>query len=351
MKKISFLPFRGKREFFIFCIAVFALLFLSLILSVFVGSASINPGVVWQIIVNHIAGKEVYAISWETSIDSVVWTIRFPRALMALMVGAGLSLSGILMQALTKNSLADPYVLGISSGASAGAVAVIMYGLFSFAGSFHIAVGAGAGAILAIFIAMRVSSVKNKITSTQLVLAGIAVSTLFTAITNLMIYYKQTGQDKVKTAMYWMMGSLSGSTWSRIIYIFIVSVICIAAIAFFSRSLDVLMLGDDAATTLGVNLRRIKLSIITGAIVSVSGVIGFVGLIIPHITRSIVGSTHSRLIPASILVGGLYLVLCDILSRILVAPEELPLGVLTALFGAPFFLFLIRGSKAKFGGA
>ncbi len=141
------------------------------------------------------------------------------------------------------------------------------------------------------------------------------------------------------------------------LYVFIVSVICIAVIGFFAGGLDVLMLGDDTATTLGVNLRRIKLSIIilctllTGAIVSVSGVIGFVGLIIPHVTRSIAGPKHGRLIPASILVGGLFAILCDLISRVIVSPVELPLGVLTAPFGAPFFLFLIRRSQSKFGGA
>lgn len=204
---------------------------------------------------------------------------------------------------------------------------------------------------------MKVSSVSNRITSIQLVLAGIAVSTLFQAVTNFMIYYNQTGDDKVKTAVYWMMGSLSGANWSTVLYVFIIFIICTVILFFFTDSLDVLMLGDDAATTLGVNLMRIKVSIIvlctilTGAIVSVSGVIGFIGLIIPHITRSLVGSKHSRLMPASILLGGVFTILCDWISRIVVIPEELPIGVLTALFGAPFFLFLIRKSRSKFGGA
>jgi iron complex transport system permease protein len=248
-------------------------------------------------------------------------------------------------------------VLGISSGASAGAVAVIMYGWFSFMGTFHIAFGAGLGALLSIVIAMKVSSVDNKITATQLVLAGIAVSTLFTALTNFMIYYKQSGSDKQKTAMYWMMGSLSGASWSSVIYVFVIFILCVIAIIFFTGHLDILMLGDDAATTLGLNLRFIKMGIIvlctllTGAIVSVSGVIGFVGLIIPHVTRSLIGPKHGRLIPAAILVGGFYMIICDLISRVIVSPGELPIGVLTTLFGAPFFLFLIRKSKSKFGGA
>jgi len=357
MKKNTILPLRSRGAFLTFCLCMGVILIFSLILSVLVGSVSINPSWIIGVLANHISGRELAEPVWEKSIESIIWTIRFPRVLMAFMVGAGLSLSGILMQALTKNALADPYVLGISSGASAGAVAVIMYGFFSSFGDFHITVGASLGAILSIVIAMKVSTVNNHITSTQLVLSGIAVSALFSAITNTMIYYNKTGSDKVKTAMYWMMGSLSGATWSKVTYIFIASIICLIVISFFTGSLDVLMLGDDAATTLGLNLRRIKLSIIiictvmTGAIVSVSGVIGFVGLVIPHITRSIVGPKHARLLPASIIVGGCFVILCDVLCRVLVAPEELPLGVVTAFFGAPFFLFLIRKSRQKFGGA
>ncbi|KIR03758.1 Vitamin B12 ABC transporter, permease component BtuC [Lachnospiraceae bacterium TWA4] len=357
MKKTAFLPLRSKRSYTIFMIGAVVLLVLSIILGVFAGSVSLSPETVSKVLINHITRHQFFEPDWEESIENIIWTIRFPRVLMAFFVGAGLAISGILMQAMTKNSLADPYVLGISSGASCGAVAVIMYGFFSFAGRFHIAFGAAIGAVIAIVIAMKISSVGGKITSSQLVLAGIAVSTLFTAITNFMIYYVNTGGDKVKTAMYWMMGSLNGADWSAIKYLTLISVICLIAIFFFTDSLDVLMLGDDAATTLGVNLRRIKLSIIilctilTGAIVSVSGVIGFVGLIIPHISRSLIGPKHGRLIPAAILIGGIFAILCDLLSRVVVSPEELPIGVLTALFGAPFFLFLIRQGKSKFGGA
>ncbi len=357
MKKNNFLPLRSKRAYTIFMIGAVILLVLSVILAVFGGSVTVDPKTVCQVLINHITGRDVFPVTWRDSTDNIIWTIRFPRVVMAFFVGAGLAISGILMQAMTKNSLADPYVLGISSGASCGAVAVIMYGFFSFAGRFHTAVGAAIGAVVAISIAMSISSVGGKITSSQLVLAGIAVSTMFTAITNFMIYYTKTGSDKVKTAMYWMMGSLNGADWASVGYVAIISIICIVVILFFTNSLDVLMLGDDAATTLGVNLRMIKISIIilctilTGAIVSVSGVIGFVGLIIPHITRSLIGPKHGRLIPAAILTGGIFVILCDLISRVIVSPEELPLGVLTALFGAPFFLFLIRQSRSKFGGA
>ena len=267
---------------------------------------------------------------------------------MAFIVGAGLSLCGVLMQALTKNPLADPYVLGISSGASAGAVSVIILGWFSFLGGYAVIFGATLGAAAAICLSLSIASLKGRITSTQLVLAGIATSALFSATTNLIVYGFNNGSDKTKMALYWMVGSLSGATWSRVKYVFIVAAVTMILIILVSRDLDVLLLGDDVAETLGADTRRIKLLIIlastvlTGVVVSVSGVIGFVGLVVPHIMRGFVGSVHKRLIPVSILGGGLFAMIADLISRVIIAPEELPIGVIAAFFGAPFFLYLIR---------
>ena len=217
-------------------------------------------------------------------------------------------------------------------------------------------VGAFFGAVISIVLALRIATIRNKVTATQLVLAGIAVSALFGAITNYMIYHTKTGSDKVKTATYWLMGSLNGASWDKLKYASIAFVVCLIMILALTRNLDVLLLGDDVAVTVGVDTDKLKLIIIavatllTGVIVSVSGTIGFVGLTIPHITRSIVGTKHKRLIPASVLVGGTFLVVADIISRVIVAPEELPIGVVSAFFGAPFFLYLIRRSNGKFGG-
>ena len=176
----------------------------------------------------------------------------------------------------------------------------------------------------------------------------------FGAATNLMIYIQRTGSDKVKTAQYWMMGSLSGSTWERLLYVSITFVLCFIVIYSIRKMLDAMLLGDDVALTLGVNTAKLKMimilvaTLLTGVIVSISGVIGFVGLTIPHITRSVVGSKHTRLIPAATLVGGTFLVLADAISRVIISPEELPIGVVSAFFGAPFFLYLIK--KAHSGG-
>ena len=355
-EKTPLFPLNKKSHYLIFCLLMVVILFFAFITATTLGSVDLSEESIGKVIINEISGKEVYEPDWEESTAIILWTIRIPRILTAFIVGAGLTLCGILMQVLTKNPLADPYVLGISHGASAGAVSVIMYGYLSFLGGYGTMVGAFAGAVLSIMMALKIATIRNKVTATQLVLAGIAVSALFGAITNFMIYHTKTGSDKVKTATYWMMGSLSGASWEKLKYATIAFVICLVFILFLSKGLDVLLLGDDVAVTVGVNTERLKMGIIilatllTGVIVSISGTIGFVGLTIPHITRSIVGTKHKRLIPASVLVGGTFLVAADIISRVAVAPEELPIGVVSAFFGAPFFLYLIRKSHGTFGG-
>ena len=340
----------------VFCVIMAVVLFLSFLLAIRLGSVDLEFDTIRKILINRLTGREMYKPDWKSSTELIVWTIRTPRILTAFVVGAGLTLCGILMQVLTKNSLADPYVLGISHGASAGAVSVIMYGWLNILGGYGTMAGAFLGSVVSILLALRIATVRNKVTATQLVLAGIAVSALFSAATNFMIYHTKTGSDKVKTATYWMMGSLSGSSWEKLKYATIAFVVCFCLIMLLTRQLDVLLLGDDVAATVGVDTGKLKLWIIiistllTGIIVSVSGTIGFVGLTFPHITRSIVGTKHKRLVPASMLVGGTFLVIADLLSRVLVAPEELPIGVVSAFFGAPFFLYLIKKSNGKFGG-
>lgn len=339
-----------------FIVFMIVVLIVSMIAATRLGSVDMNFDAIRGVIINRLFQKELIPVTWKASTESILFDLRLPRILTSFIVGAGLTLCGVLMQALTKNPLADPYVLGISHGASAGAVSVIIYGYLRFLGHYGTMIGAFVGAILSIAIAMRIAIVRNKITSTQLVLSGIAVSALFGAITNFMIYYAKTGSDKVKTAQYWMLGSLTGASWEKLTYATFAFCICLVIILFMHKSLDVLLLGDDVAITVGVDTDRIKLIIIivstllTGIIVSISGAIGFVGLTIPHITRLVVGTKHSRLIPASVLVGGTFLIIADIFSRVIVAPEELPIGVVSAFFGAPFFLYLIRKSHGTLGG-
>ncbi len=353
-EKIPFFPLQKRTHYLVFCGIMVVLLCFSVVMATRLGSVELRFDVIRGVVVNRLLNREVYPVLWIEGTETILWNIRIPRILTAFVVGAGLTLCGILMQVLTKNPLADPYVLGISHGASTGAVSVIMYGYLGFLGGYATMVGAFAGAVISIVLALRIATIRNKVTATQLVLAGIAVSALFGAMTNFMIYHTKTGSDKVKTATYWMMGSLSGSSWEKLKYATIAFVLCFILMMLLTKGLDVLLLGDDVASTVGVNTDKLKLSIIivatllTGIIVSISGTIGFVGLTIPHITRSVVGTKHIRLVPASMLVGGTFLVIADILSRTLVAPEELPIGVVSAFFGAPFFLYLIRKSGGRF---
>ncbi|MDD7738643.1 MAG: iron ABC transporter permease [Fusicatenibacter sp.] len=332
-----------------------AALFISFIVGVVIGAVHVDPDWILKIVVNEISGREVFQPEWSSSNEAIIWELRIPRVLLALLVGVGLSLSGVLMQALTKNSLADPYVLGISSGASAGAVLVIMTSALAFMPKYRTMAGAFAGAVLAIIIAVKCATIHNRVTATQLVLSGVAVSALFSAITNVIIYCSPES-SKTKTALFWMVGSLSGATWEQVIAISVICLVCVVLMLLLSSSLDVLMLGDETASNLGLNIRRIKFLIIilctvlTGSIVAVSGVIGFVGLVIPHIARLFVGSTHRKLIPATILIGGVFVIWSDIISRVIVAPEELPIGVVTSCIGAPFFLWLLRKNSRSLGG-
>lgn len=348
-------PLKRNSEYTVFLIIMAVVLVISMILATRLGSVDLKFAAIGKVLISKLPWTSSDS-GVDANITSIIWDIRIPRILTAFVVGAGLTVCGILMQALTKNPLADPYVLGISQGASAGAVSVIMYGWLSIFGLYGRMIGAFLGAVVSIVLAMKIASIRNKITATQLVLAGIAVSALFGAITNFMIYHTKTGSDKVKVATYWMMGSLNGSNWQLLFYASVTFAICLVVIILMSRKLDVLLLGEEVAVTVGVDTDKLKLVIIllstllTGVIVSISGTIGFVGLTIPHITRSIVGTRHVKLIPAAILVGGTFLVLADMISRVIVRPEELPIGVVSAFFGAPFFLYLIRKSHGKFGG-
>lgn len=343
-----------KHKYSIMSIAFILILLLSIVLAVLIGSVNIESSWVVKIIANHILKREYFNIEWGKSIESIIWNIRLPRVLLAAFVGAGLSLTGIVMQALTKNSLADPYILGISSGASTGAVVVIMFSFLGFLGTINIVFGAFIGSILSVIITFKFASINGKITSTQLVLSGIAVSAFFSAITNLLIF-RESSSDKIRTAMFWMVGSLGSATWKYVTYISIVFIICSVILLIFHKPLDVLLLGEDTANTLGVNVRLLKLIMIilctflTGAIVSVSGIIGFVGLVIPHISRKLVGSRHKKLMPFAILIGAIFLIWCDAFARVSVTPEELPIGVVTAFIGAPFFLFILRKNVSSIG--
>lgn len=349
------LPVKKRSSYICFLVFVFVLLLCAFICSVLLGSVDIQASWIGKMMINQWTGKEIFTPVWGKAAESIILSIRIPRVLLAFIVGVGLTVSGILMQALTKNQLADPYILGISSGASSGAVLVIMTSALAFMPKYRTMFGAFVGAVLAMILAVRCATIRNRVTATQLVLAGIAVSALFSAVTNIIIYCSPES-SKQKTAFFWMVGSLSGATWEQVIIVGGVVLLCVILVFFMHRALDVLTLGEETAVTLGVPIGLIKMGILvlctlmTGSIVAVSGIIGFVGLVVPHISRLFVGTLHRRLIGTSVIIGGMFVILCDMISRVLVAPEELPIGVVTSFIGAPFFLWLLRFKLKKEGG-
>lgn len=313
----------------------------------------------YRILLYHLTGisiGDVQELSSGSFVD-IIWKIRFPRVLMAMLIGAGLTLCGTVMQAAVQNPLADPYILGISSGASLGATFAILVGFGSVGllAQTGVAFWAFAGALGASILVLLLASSGGKMTSVKLVLAGMVINALCTAFANFIVYFANNAEG-IKTVTFWTMGSLASASWSKLPLI--AAAIVIAAVFFLLqiRVLNTMLLGDETAVTLGVNLsayRRgfmILTALITGIMVASCGMIGFVGLIIPHVVRGFVGSDHRRLLPTAILAGSIFLVWTDVIARTVVPSVELPIGIITALIGAPLFMYMLVKKGYAFGG-
>lgn len=307
-------------------------------LAVTFGPAHITPVDVWGSIAHHLGLGNTPLTPLR---DSIVWELRLPRVLTAGAVGAGLALAGVVMQAITRNPLADPYLLGLSSGASLGAVAVLLLGsalLLPFA--------AFLGSTVALALTLLLAGSFGRITPGRTILAGIAVSALAGAITSLVIFWSVTG-DSYREILSWILGSLAGARWPAVTISVVAIVIAGVPLMLSGRVLDAFAFGDTSASTLGINVpatRWIMLTaaaLLTGAMVSVSGAIGFVGLILPHAVRLLVGPRHRLLLPLSALVGASFLIWADTVARSLFDPRELPVGIVTAIIGAPVFALLL----------
>jgi iron complex transport system permease protein len=283
---------------------------------------------------------------------SILYRIRFPRVVLAYLVGAGLSVSGAVLQGLFKNPMADPHVLGVSSGAGLGAAAFMVFGGAGvLAGSGLMALCAFAGGILGVFAVYIISGAGRRASNVvALLLSGIAISSLLTALISLLMVANRTKMDKV---MLWTMGSFTSSGWDSVMWAAGPIILGSAACLFFAKDLNIMLLGEEEARALGVNLkntRRILLilaTLITACSVAFCGIIGFVGLIVPHMVRMVIGPDHKWLIPASFLGGGVFLMLGDTLARTIASPLEIPIGILTALCGVPFFLYLLTKTRRK----
>ena len=287
------------------------------------------------------------------TVDAIVWHIRVPRALTAALVGAGLAVAGAVMQGLTRNPLADPYLLGLSSGASLGAVAVLLLGLgASVAATAAVPLAAFAGAGLALAAALGIARLAGALTPTTLVLAGLAVSQFFAAATSLIIVMAAKG-DSFREVLNWLLGSLAGSSWTTVTIAGLALAVLYPVIRLHAQHLDAFALGESAAAALGISTRRTRLvllavvSLLTGAMVSTSGAIGFVGLVLPHLIRALSGGLHRHLLPAAALGGAIFLVWADTLARTVLDPREIPVGVVTALIGVPVFVVVLRQARRQ----
>lgn len=347
MKKIKRLKNR-KKTYISMYICMAALLLVGAAISLSVGSADIGIINSVKLALSNIPGMETFIdISDLTKMHQyIILQVRMPRVILAILVGAGLSAAGAVFQGLFRNPLADPHILGVSSGAALGATIAILFGVqVNFFGIGTIGVCAFAGAISTIIIVYMIGGMKKGAKTIGILLTGTAVSTLFSALMSLLM---SLNHDQIEKVYLWTMGSFSSAVWIKVGYVGLCELVCLAVCLYFSKDLNLIAMGEETAQSLGIEtvcVRKILIltvSVMVAACVSVSGVIGFVGLVIPHIVRFLLGDDYRKIIPGSILGGGAFLMICDTLARTLTAPGELPVGVLTAIVGAPYLIVLIR---------
>jgi iron complex transport system permease protein len=322
------------------------ILLLAVTAGVAIGETNIEPAVVFQVLANKLwsAGFAVDPID-----EGIVWNYRLTRALVAAACGAGLATCGVILQSLLRNPLADPYLLGISAGASTGAVLVALLGLG--AGAISMSAGAFAGAVTAFAVVVLLGRASGSPGSTsQIILAGIAGSQLFNALTAFLIT-KSASSEQSRGIMFWLLGNLSGVRWPSVWLAVPVALAGLAVCLWHRRALDAFTFGADSAASLGIAVRPVQFlligcaALVTAVMVSIVGSIGFVGLVIPHAARLLLGTGHTRLLPASALGGAVFLIAADVLSRTLIKGQVIPVGVITALVGAPVFALILVGRR------
>lgn len=342
-----------KKKYCFYVIILSIFLFLCILASASVGSSSITIVDSFKVILSKIPIinnwidtadiKEVYEV--------IIWKVRLPRILQASLVGGALAVVGCTFQAIFRNSLADPHILGISSGASLGATLAILSGItLNFFGLGITSIFAFVGAVLSVLLVYKIGCLGGQFMTTNLLLTGTAIGTMLSALISLLMIYNREQLEKV---YLWQLGSFSSANWNKVIFLTVISVICVTTIFMFGRDLNVILTGDDIASSLGIDTVRLKnililiCALLVASGVSVSGTIGFVGLIIPHCMKLLVGSDHRFLILFSYFGGAGFMVICDTIARTIAQPTEIPVGVITAVFGAPYFIYLLyRNTKS-----
>ena len=331
------------RRYALLLIALGALLLVSCVVSLGFGPARVPVDVVWQILLNKLFG--IGDKNWSAGQEHIVWLIRVPRMLLGALVGAGLALIGAVLQAVTRNPLADPHLLGVTSGATLGAVIVVLH-VGEIVALLTLPIAAFIGALLSMILVLAIASRHGRLDSDRLLLCGVAVSFVMMAVANTLLFL---GDHRASSAvLFWMLGGLGLARWELLAIPSASVLLGLVLLLGMARPLNALMAGEQTAVTLGLNARNVRLrvfliaSLMTGVLVAISGSIGFVGLMIPHIARRLVGAEHRRLLPVSALLGSVFLVWVDVAARTLIAPEDLPIGVATAAIGGLFFIGLMR---------
>lgn len=331
------------RRYALLLIALGTVLLVSCVVSLGFGPARVPVDVVWRILLHKLFGLGVP--DWSAGQEHIVWLIRVPRMLLGALVGAGLALIGAVLQAVTRNPLADPHLLGVTSGATLGAVIVVLH-VGEIVGLLTLPIAAFIGALLSMFLVLGIANRQGRLDSDRLLLCGVAVSFVMMAIANLLLFM---GDHRASSAvMFWMLGGLGLARWELLAVPALSVLLGLILLIGMARPLNALMAGEQTAVTLGLNARAVRLrvfviaSLMTGVLVSISGSIGFVGLMVPHIARRLIGAEHRRLLPVCVLLGSVFLVWVDVAARTLIAPEDLPIGVATAALGGLFFIGLMR---------
>ncbi|HHS82104.1 MAG TPA: iron ABC transporter permease [Devosia sp.] len=330
-------------------LAGFLVLGASLTIAISVGAVPVSASTVWGVLANRIR-PDLLEQTWSRGREAIVWDVRFPRALLAGLVGAGLSMVGAALQSVTRNPLADPHLLGISSGGAFGAILALMH-TGMFLGPLTVPLMAFLGALGAAILVLGVARIAGATSADKLILSGVAVSFIIMSGANMLIFL---GDPRAtQTVVFWMLGGFGLAQWSQLVYPLVIFLICGAYFWINSGALNAMTVGDETASTLGIPVTRFRLTmfvvgaLLTGVMVAFSGIIGFVGLMIPHIVRLIVGGSYTRVLPLSALLGAIFMIWSDIAARVLMAPEDMPVGIVTGLVGGGFFLWLLGRRKGR----
>lgn len=326
---------------------------ISLVVATGLGPVSVSAGTTVKILLSQIPGLGEHIVqTWEVLDQNIVLGLRLPRVCLGMVVGASLAVCGVAMQALVRNNLADPFILGVSNGAAAFATLGMLFGAFSFLGIYSLSISAFAGSGVTIIFVYLISRVRGRINIAQLLLSGVAISMIMDGLTSV-IKLSAPNALGLHNAEFWMSGSLAGAKWAYLTLPLVVLIACIGILMVNYRGLNLLLLGDESAGALGINVRRLQkllilvASLMAGVTIAVSGSIGFVGLMVPHFTRLLVGGDHKKVLPIAALLGGILVVWVDVAARMLIAPEELPVGILTAIIGGPIFIWMLKKNNAE----